>query len=94
MDFFTDLRLENPRNNFTGPAVFNTIQQAANDHKTFRNNSAGLSGMHADIQSSNFNRAPEHASERGSHPKSVVIAAAAVQSDHQSDISELLFGFL
>jgi len=64
VDFLTDLGLENLRNNFTGSAVFDTIQQTADNHETFRNNSARLSGMHADIQGPNFYRAPEHTSER------------------------------
>ena len=67
------------------PAVFQPVQQMAQDAEAGWHDTAGIAGMHAFVQHLDFERTGHQPPQRGRHPELIIVAGPRVQAHHQGD---------
>ena len=86
--FRGDFAMQALRQQAAGAAVFEAVQQMAQDAERRRHHAAGVARVHALVQHLYFQRARHHAAQRGRHPELVVVAGARIQAHHQGHVAQ------
>ena len=79
-----DVDVEPPRDDVARLRVFEAVEQHAENAEALRHDAAGVAGMHALGQHIDGEVANDRAAQRRRHPQLLIVAASAVETDHET----------